>query len=331
MDDAGPSTDAGLSADSGAVPVDAGASDAGATDSGLGDAGPSDAGAIDSGVLDAGRGAFGFTWTQHNVFVAAAQKSKVANLHMYGWGMKWPFAADAPSGEADDGGLFAARLNAAVADGQDVMLTACCAPSTFAASGVAWDLDSTRVSDAGIALYAQRVAQLVARHPAITSVQVWNEFKGFWSSSKNRWNYEDYTAFYDAVYAAVKAARPAVKVGGGYVALRRRGTSNDALYNGVSVDRRDMDAMKYWMMNAAGFDAVCVDGNFSPAQYPLLHQYLRDLPESKGRPIYWSEFYVPADGGTMAQAATELGKVMREGDRALWWAETAYLPFSVPY
>lgn len=325
--------DAGLDAgrDAGTdAGFDAGA-DAGAVDGGRD--GGTDAG-VDAGVdggSDAGRGAFGFTWTQSNQFITTAQKSKVVNLHLYGWGMLWPFLQDAPTGEADDGGLFASRLNAAVADGQEVMVTACCAPSTFASTGTAWDLDNARIADGGVALYASRVAALVSRYPAIKYVQVWNEFKGFWSSSKNRWDYENYTAFYDAVYAAVKAARPSVKVGGGYVAIRKRNSGHDALFNGVSVDQRDMDALNYWMTNAAGFDAVCVDGSFTPADYSKLTQYFHALPQAQGRPLYWSEFYVPLDGGTMSQAATQLGAAMRTGDLTLWWAETQFLPFSVPY
>ena len=269
---------------------------------------------------------FGFSWTQDNIFISKTEGSDLANIHLYGWGSLWPFP-DGQPGEFDDGSIIDGRINAAVADGQDVMITIATAPSNFRASGEPWNLEE-KVSPEHEDAYIQRVKEFLKDRMDVQYVQVWNEFKGYWNAEENRWDFEAYTKFYNKVFAGVKEVREDILVGGGYVAIRERGFDWDQLYNGVKVDSRDMDAMFYWMENAVGFDAVCIDGDFSPESYPKLTEYLKSLEASKGKPIWWSEFY--AVDATMQECAIAIASNLEPGDKSIWWAEQRFLPFINP-
>lgn len=269
---------------------------------------------------------YGFSWTQEDIFISKSEGSDLVNIHMYGWGSLWPFP-DGQEGEFDDGSILDSRINRAVADGQDVMITIATAPSIYRASGEPWNLEE-KVSPEHEDAYVERVKEFLINREAIKYVQVWNEFKGFWNSELNRWDYEAYTTFYNKVYEAVKEVREDVLVGGGYVAIRERGFGFDAMYNDVLVDHRDIDAMIYWMENATGFDAVCIDGDFAPGSYSKLTTYLKSLDESKDKPIWWSEFYNAS--GTMQEVATDISSNLEPGDKSLWWAEERFLPFLNP-
>ena len=52
--------------------------------------------------------------------------------------------------------------------------------------------------------------------PRVDYFDVWNELKGFWTSSGDTWNYQSYTEMYNDVYKAIKAVRPDALVGGPY-------------------------------------------------------------------------------------------------------------------
>jgi hypothetical protein len=76
-----------------------------------------------------------------------------------------------------------------------------------------------------------------------------------------------------------------------YLSLRKRGYGRDKPYNTVLIDHRDMDALVYWMNNAVGFDAICVDMEHDTGSFSKIMGYTRSLPESKDKPIWWSEFH----------------------------------------
>lgn len=107
-------------------------------------------------------------------------------------------------------------------------------------------------------------------------------------------------------------------IGGGYPALRKREYGWDEPYNTVLVDQRDMNALVYWMNNAVGFDAICIDMEHEPSGFSKIMGYIRSLPESKDKPIWWSEFYA-SQNTTMAEVAMDIASAMQNGDRALWW------------
>lgn len=276
-------------------------------------------------------GKFGFTWTQNNYMVPKSSKAEVANIHLYGWGSLWPFSGDAPSSEADNGFTVENRIKKSSAEGQEVMITACCAPSTYNTTGKAWDLDNSRVKEEYEQAYANRVAQLVSKYPEIKYVQVWNEFKGYWGT--DTWDAASYTRFYNKVYAAVKAKRQSVLVGGGYVVLSAKEAYNNQIYNGVTLDKRGVNALQYWLDNARGFDAVVLDAYARPDDFPKIMSYVRGMRGANGKPLWWAEFYnrptadAPfSSAGSPYDVASKIAPAMKPGDMALYWAEEKYVP-----
>jgi hypothetical protein len=261
----------------------------------------------------------GFTYTQDRLFVSHSQGSQVANIHIYGWGALWPFS-EGQAGEYDSGSSIEQRIRQATADGQQVVLTCATAPSIYRASGRPWNMEE-RVKDDMEDRYATRCAEAVQRWPQIGRVQVWNEFKGYWDTKNNRWGYENYTRFYNKVYAAVKAVRHNVLVGGGYIVLTPRFPGYAKDYNGVFVEPRSMAALQYWITHAHGYDAVCLDGKFAPEDFLKLSAFFRQL--TGGRPVWWSEYYGRNGVDDMRAARMLFAKDHHPGDMALWWDATA--------
>jgi hypothetical protein len=280
-------------------------------------------------------GMVGFTWTQDNIIIPSKSKSQVANIHMYGWGSLWPFVGDAPRfEEADSGETIGSRIEKSSQDGQEIMITTCCAPSTFNTTGIAWDLDRSRVREDKEQLYADRVAELVSKYPQIKYIQVWNEFKGYWDGIRNTWDAESYTRFYNKVYKAVKAKRSSVKVSGGYLVFSANiTTSYNALFNDVNIDKRSVNALQYWLDNADGYDAISLDAFLAPKDFPKIMEYVRTMRGAKGKPIWWAEFYNnPGTSYSIESAqspyivAKEIVPNMKQGDIALYWAERKFTP-----
>lgn len=113
--------------------------------------------------------------------------------------------------------------------------------------------------------FADLVAAAVQHYPNIKAVNVWSEMKGFFDSSKNRWNYEGYTIMYNQIWDKVKAVRPDVKIGGPYPALTTSSKSGRS-YNSTVLkgawgwaDQRDMDVITYWLQNKTGGDFINLD------------------------------------------------------------------------
>jgi hypothetical protein len=166
--------------------------------------------------------------------------------------------------------------------------------------------------------FAALAALAVQRYPQIERVLVWNELKGFYSQEDNRWDYEAYTELYNQVYAAVKAVRPAVQVGGPYVVLTSLdpGTPDSSDVSGPwgVADRRALDVVDHWLQNNIGadFDASTstrqgttpVRPDVGAQKYADLTAWLRHRTHL---PIWWAEFYpnVPEaeTGGPSSQAS----------------------------
>jgi hypothetical protein len=265
------------------------------------------------------QGLIGFTYTQDNIFISSKEGSHIANIQIYGWGNYWPFPES--GSESDNGAVIDKRIKQALNDGQEVMLTCATAPSIYRKSGKPWNMEE-RVMNSMEDQYAQRCAQAVLRWPQIRRVQVWNELKGYWlRPPANRWDYEGYTRFYNKVYHAVKSARSDVMVGGGYVALRAKGFRFDQPYDGVIIDSRSMDAIKYWIAHADGYDAICLDGQFPPEDFLKVTRMFRRM--APGKPIWWAEFY--GDNSLdMREARHLIERDQHPGDIALWWAEKRF-------
>jgi len=263
-------------------------------------------------------GSIGFTYTQDQIFISQAQGSQVANIQLYGWGTYWPFP-EGKSGEYDGGETIERRIQQAVKDGQSIVLTCATAPSIYRQSGKPWNMEECVKPDMEDQ-YALRCAQVVQRWPQITRVQVWNELKGYWDTRDNRWDYVAYTRFYNKVYHAVKAVRPDLLVGGGYVVMSPKGYF-DKPYAGVLMDTRAVDALQYWIAHADGYDAVCLDGQFEPDSFLKVTSLVRNLTHDK--PIWWAEYY-GKNVQDMRATRVLFSRNQHPGDMALWWAETRF-------
>jgi len=267
---------------------------------------------------------FGTTITQEDFFIGREDGSRLVNIHVYGWGSLWPHNSDGGSSEYDGGVVYANRVQRSIEDGQEPVLTACCAPSGLSTGG-AWQLDDSRVRPGLESTYASRIVEVLERHPEIRKVIVWNEFKGYWNRDLQRWDHESYLVLYNEVYRAVKAHDESVMVGGGYVVFSRKGHGYDTDYGGFTTDSRDMDALLAWAEAADGFDAVVLDGFLYEGEFEAAHQWAQ---RRFGTPVWWAEFY--GRGYPMSEAAAEIAAAGGEGDLAFFWAEEAYGPFIVP-
>ena len=148
------------------------------------------------------------------------------------------------------------------------------------------------------------------RLPKVDYFDVWNELKGFWSSSGNTWNYQSYTEMYDDVYRAIKAVRPDALVGGPYAPVgagTASGTAHPSSIRGGFgvVDQRALDIITYWLQHKDGAQFVSMAGGpvasaespFASGQYFVaVTDWLRGLNNQTYRgagtlPIIWAEFY----------------------------------------
>lgn len=163
--------------------------------------------------------------------------------------------------------------------------------------------------------FAELSARAVQRYPQVSRVLVWNELKGFFDPARNRWNYEGYTAMYNAVYDAVKAARPEVQVGGPYITMNSYAEPPPGFASvlrgpwGV-IDQRSLDVVDYWLANARGADFVVVDGpvttrdrgmitspDLAAEKFAVVNGWLRSRTPL---PIWWAEFYPESAGEVTA-------------------------------
>ncbi len=156
-------------------------------------------------------------------------------------------------------------------------------PAAYAADGNDWSPDQAHRTD-WAALCAAVVAYFDGRdssHPLVEWYSYWNEMKGYyifntgdpgyltnWAAygvgplgEVNRWHYERYTDDYNAVWAACKAVRSSIKLGGPYVIMESDSAgSSEFNFNGGNVVQKSLDVMKYFVQNATGFDFLSCDG-----------------------------------------------------------------------
>jgi hypothetical protein len=218
------------------------------------------------------------------------------------------------------------------------VITFCTAPGWMKTSGQDWNMDD-RVADSHVDDFAALCATIAERYPAVNYFQVWNEFKGYWSSSLNNWDYVRYTTLYNAVYDAVKAVRPDAQLGGPYLCIRgdgaitlgRSGTNTHS-----PIDSRDWDVLDYWMANKHGADFICFDrwlidwhdGNYyTEAEEMLLTHFFGNvvgqLRAETNLPIWISEFYGGMDGDANFIAANHASCyyhcLLNDANLALVW------------
>jgi hypothetical protein len=233
------------------------------------------------------------------------------NQHIMGWG------ADNP--EPSPGQYNFSSLDARIAlirrtNGQPV-ITLCCSPD-WMKGGAAGTTDWSRLEVAPTPDhfddFAALAAKVALRYPNVTNFQVWNELKGFWNSTLNRWDYEGYTALYNKVYRAVKQVRPDAKIGGPYVVLDSYASAATSPAPSAVrgpwgvVDQRELDVLSYWLTHNVGADFVAVDAMIATRDRGLITDVVTAtqkfaaidtwLRARTSLPIWWSEFYVQPVG-----------------------------------
>jgi glycosyl hydrolase family 39 (putative alpha-L-iduronidase) len=191
------------------------------------------------------------------------------------------------------------------------VITLCCAPD-WMKGGARGQTDWSRIELAPeprfFGEYAKLAAEVARRYPDVRYYVVWNEFKGFFDETRNRWDTERYTELYNKVYAALKAVNPDIKVGGPYIPMNSyspdwRGPSSPVRGAWGSVDRRSLKAVEYWLEHKKGADFIAVDGftasedrGLVPDEFTALDKFaavttwLRS--RAGGLPVWWAEWYV---------------------------------------
>lgn len=213
-----------------------------------------------------GRGTFGVSHVHspaHSVSMEVLNRvAPVQANHIMGFatGNPWP-RRNGPFEWGDIDGYINRMKGAKM-----TILVANSAPGWMMESGRDYDMDG-RLKREFFGEYAKLVVAYLARFPWIKAVVVWNEFKSFGKlvNGRFRWDYEEYTEFYNIVYDAVKAVRSDVLVGGPYMVLDTYSTSNQSdpssIWRGAwgVGDQRVLDSYEGWRRRARGFDWVGFD------------------------------------------------------------------------
>jgi hypothetical protein len=183
-------------------------------------------------------------------------------------------------------------------------------------------------------------------HPVLY-YQIWNELKGFWSSSLNNWDYPNYTTLYNKLYDALKSVNPAIQVGGPYLVVEGDGAAQDlgVPLNWTTVNPisdRNKVFLEYWLANKHGADFICIDrGNqdshdlttyTNDQKFKMVHWYgdvvrqIRGLNGYAGQPIWYSEGFAFADNSIpgvqrAAEAAAIRSDMLAGTDVLLKWQD----------
>jgi len=272
----------------------------------------------------------------------ASKTTQLGNQHIMGWGADSP----QPSPGVWNWSQLDARLALIRRTGVQPVITLCCSPD-WMKGGAAGTTDWSKIAVAPTADhfddFAAMAATIARRYPDVKYYQVWNELKGFWDTSRNRWNIEAYTVLYNKVYAALKAVDPSIKVGGPYVTMDSYSSasvmSNPSTLKGPwgVVDQRALDAIQYWLDHNAGADFITVDGWTKTNDKGLIttaavgnDKFAAITTWIKARttlPVWWAEVYSDSPGDaaydTTARATgmiDALSKIAKSGAAvALLW------------
>jgi len=238
------------------------------------------------------------------------------NQHIMGWGARNP----EPSPGVFDWTDLDRRVALMRRTSGTPVITLCCSPDWMkggAAGTTNWNALTVAPQVAHFDDFAELTRQVALRYPDVLHFQVWNEMKGFWDSSRNRWRYEDYTTLYNKVYVALKSVNPAIKVGGPYVHVQSWAPGANYYASTLSgpwgvVDRRDLDVITYWLANKVGADFITVDGGVLAKTSSTTTAML--VPE--------------VDATAKLEAVTTW--IRQRTNLPVWWAELYAVPYSNP-
>ncbi|MFI6684650.1 xylan 1,4-beta-xylosidase [Streptomyces sp. NPDC050485] len=268
---------------------------------------------------------WGFTHTQYSADTGTDDAVARARTLLSAQGlpqdqalMGWGAGNPEPSPGTYDFSDLDRRIEYIRSTGATPVITLCCAPDWMkggrpGASKTDWSVPAlesaplpTHYKD-----FAALAAKVAQRYPDVRHFIVWNELKGFYDDTGQRWNYEGYTQLYNLVYTAVKKVDKDVLVGGPYLVMDSYGPKDKSYASDLkgpwgSVDQRVLDAFTYWNAHKAGADFVVVDG----ASFTRDSQLLPDAfgatdkltavsawvrTASGGLPLWWAEYYVEPD------------------------------------
>lgn len=127
-----------------------------------------------------------------------------------------------------------------------------------------WDAEARLVDVAGYVAAVKPIIKTSIEDYGVRWIQIGNEMKGFWDSSKGRWDYESYTnELYNPLYDYIKneLGYKNVLVAGPYVPFRNRDFGHDVGIGGWEIDSRDIDMADYWFEHKLGSDAFIYDSD----------------------------------------------------------------------
>lgn len=262
-----------------------------------------------------------FAWNNTQAVVASEQLMSTSldyqNQPIMGWGADDP----EPSPGVYNWSSLDARVQLMRGTKATMVLTLCCAPGWMRPMGYQDDWKNLEVApdQKHVQDFADLTKAVVLRYPDVKYFLVWNELKGMWSTSpgatigihkQNRWDYERYTALYNAVYDATKSVRPEALLGGPYVVMdsdgKRATMSNPGPgYSWGTLDQRPLDVITYWLAHKHGADFMAIDGAssnkdgkwttdaFGSAQkFVDIYNWIRLQPDGGATlPIWWAEWY----------------------------------------
>ncbi|MBE1586879.1 xylan 1,4-beta-xylosidase [Nonomuraea angiospora] len=261
------------------------------------------------------------------------------NQHIMGWGVGNPEPSPGQFNFRD----LDRRLKFMASSRAVPVITLCCAPDWMKggqAGRTDWSKNHTvapkreHFDD-----YAKLAVQVAKQYPTVRHYMVWNEFKGFWDPSTNRWDAEGYTELYNKVYTALKKVNKDIQIGGPYIPIETNSKGGPSELSGPwgTVDQRALDAITYWLDHKKGADFVVVDGasmtndrgnvpdDFAAqGKFAAITTWLRQ--KSDDLPVWWAEWYVePENSGwseekRTAVQATALMEFAKSGvTTALYW------------
>jgi hypothetical protein len=233
--------------------------------------------------------ALGVTHTQHSVDAygdrASVSRAKrllrkaavYQNQHIYGFGAVNP----EPAPGRYDWRTLDARVRLMRSTGADKVITLCCAPDWMTAlrsrTSRYPNLPPTPAHVRDFAALAARVAR---RYRDVRHFIVWNEMKGFYDHASRNWDYRRYTRLYNAVYDALKAVNPAIKVGGPYLNIQGTGSRSLGKVGTQTADpitASDWAVLEYWLEHKHGADFVVIDRNVTPRHDPNRYSHSDQL------------------------------------------------------
>ncbi len=261
----------------------------------------------------------------------------VQNQHIMGWGADNP---EPVPGRYDFRNLD--RRLKFMSDSQAVpVITLCCAPDWMKGGSEGrtdWGALEAPPQRANFDDFAKLAATVARRYPTVEHFMVWNEFKGFWNPTANRWDAEAYTELYNKVYTALKAVNKDIKVGGPYIPIVSNKSGGRSELQGAwgVVDQRDLDAIEYWFDHKKGADFIVVDGasmtkdaGAYPDEFAALGKFSAVttwLRQKSGLPVWWAEWYVAPENAdwteerrTAVQTVAMMEFATSGATTALYW------------